>query len=212
MTACCDDCGTETARDARFRKVLWIALIANVAMFVVEAASSWHADSTALLADAFDFLGDAANYGVSLAAMAMAVVWRSRVALLKGWTMGSYGLLVLAVAAWNVWRGAAPDPAFMAGIGLLALVVNAGVAVLLFAFREGDANMQAVWLCTRNDVIGNLAVLLAAAGVLGTGTPWPDIAVATLMAVLGTHAAASVGWRARAELRRHRASRLDHAT
>jgi protein-S-isoprenylcysteine O-methyltransferase Ste14 len=115
--------------------------------------------------------------------------------------MGTYGVVVLLVAAWNVWRGAAPEPAVMAGVGLLALGVNAGVAVLLYAFRDGDANMRAVWLCTRNDVIGNVAVLLAAAGVFGTGTVWPDVGVAALMAVLGIHAAVSVVRRARGELR-----------
>jgi Co/Zn/Cd efflux system component len=135
----------------------------------------------------------------------MAAVWRSRVALAKGLTMGAYGVLVLSVAAWNVWRGATPEPGVMAGIGVLALAANAGVAVLLYAFREGDANMRAVWLCTRNDVVGNIAVLLAAAGVFGTGSAWPDIAVATLMAVLGIHAAVSVVRRARVELRSHSA-------
>jgi Co/Zn/Cd efflux system component len=191
--------------------VLWIALVLNASMFVVEAGASWRAESTALLADAVDFLGDAANYGVSLAALAAAAVWRSRVALLKGWTMGLYGAGVLLAAAWNVWYGATPAPVTMAAVAALALVVNLGVAALLYAFRDGDANMRSVWLCSRNDAIGNLAVMLAAAGVFGTGSLWPDIVVAVLLAVLGVKAGIAVVRQARAELRQQREMELSHA-
>ena len=167
MTACCEGgCDSlQPGTSRRFRRVLWIALIANAAMFFVEAGASWTAQSSALLADAVDFLGDAANYGVSLAALAAVAVWRSRVALAKGWTMAAYGVAVLVVAGWNVWRGASPEPMTMALVAFLALVVNGTVAALLYAFREGDANMRSVWLCSRNDAIGNVAVILAAAGV-----------------------------------------------
>jgi len=202
MSDCCQHagCNADAPRTRRFRTVLWIALIANAAMFVIEAGASWRAESSALLADAVDFLGDSANYAVSLLALAAGAVWRSRVALLKGWTMAGYGVAVLAVAAWNVWRGAAPEPATMAAIGFAALVVNVAVAALLYAFRDGDANMRSVWLCSRNDAIGNVAVMLAAAGVFGTGTIWPDIAVAGLLAVLGLTAARSVIRQAQMEL------------
>jgi Co/Zn/Cd efflux system component len=191
--------------------VLWIALVLNAAMFVVEAGASWSAESTALLADAIDFLGDAANYGVSLVALTAAAVWRSRVALLKGWTMGLYGAGVLLAAAWNVWHGASPEPITMAAIAAVALVVNLGVAALLYAFRDGDANMRSVWLCSRNDAIGNLAVMLAAAGVFGTGSLWPDIGVAVLLAVLGVQGGIAVVRQARAELRQQREMELSHA-
>jgi len=203
MSGCCEGgCAPLSAGTSRrFKRALWIALIANAAMFLVEAGASWRAESTALLADAVDFLGDAANYAVSLLALAMGTVWRSRVALAKGWTMAGYGVVVLAAAAWNVWRGAQPEAATMAGVGLLALLVNVSVAVLLYAFREGDANMRSVWLCSRNDAIGNVAVMAAAAGVFGTGTLWPDVAVAVLLAVLSLAAARSVITHARAELR-----------
>jgi Co/Zn/Cd efflux system component len=186
MSGCCSDgCATiPPSRDGRFRRALWIALFANGVMFLVEVATSWQAESTALLADAVDFLGDAANYGVSLLALAAGAVWRSRVALAKGWTMGLYGLIVLTAALWNVVRGANPEPVAMASIAVLALAVNFVVAVLLYRFRAGDANMQSVWLCSRNDAIGNVAVMLAAAGVFGTGTLWPDVAVAALLAAL----------------------------
>ncbi len=202
MSACCHDagCSAGAPRSRRFRTVLWIALIANFAMFVVEAGASWRAESTSLLADAADFLGDSANYALSLAALAAGGLWRSRAALVKGWSMGVYGVAVLLVAAWHVWRGASPEPMTMATVGFAALLVNVGVAVMLYAFRDGDANMRSVWLCSRNDAIGNVAVMLAAAGVFGTGTLWPDIAVAALLAVLGLTASRSVIRQARGEL------------
>ena len=178
----------------------WIALCSNVAMFIVEIVASWKAESTALMADAVDFLGDAINYGVSLAALAAGALWRSRVALAKGWGMGIYGVAVLLVAGWNVLRGASPDPSTMALVAMLALLVNVGAAILLYAFRDGDANMRSVWLCSRNDAIGNAAVMLAAAGVFGTGTLWPDVGVAVLLAMLGLWAAKDVVGRARIEL------------
>lgn len=186
--------------DGRFRRALWIALLANAAMFLVEVVAWWQADSTALLADAVDFLGDAANYGISLLALAAGAVWRSRVALAKGWTMAAYGTVVIGAAAWNVARGADPEPLTMASVAVLALAVNFGVAVLLYRFRTGDANMQSVWLCSRNDAIGNVAVLLAAAGVFGTGTLWPDVAVAVILALLALSAARRVIGQARREL------------
>lgn len=209
MTECCgNDCQVPASRSVRFRRVLWIALVANAAMFVIEASASLRAESTALLADAIDFLGDSANYGVSLAALAAGAIWRSRVAWLKGWTMGIYGIGVLLVAAWNVYRGATPQPVTMAVIGLLALAVNGAVAAILYAFREGDANMRSVWLCSRNDAIGNIAVMLAAAGVFGTGTLWPDVGVAVLFAALSITAARSVIAQARRELKMHGQSPL----
>jgi Co/Zn/Cd efflux system component len=187
--------------------VLWIALVANASMFFVEAAASWHAQSSALLADAIDFLGDSANYAVSLGALALAATWHSRVALLKGWTMTAYGVAVLGIALVNVWRGFIPDPVTMAGIAGLALAVNVAVALLLYAFRHGDANMRSVWLCSRNDAIGNVAVLLAAGGVLGTGTLWPDVAVAFVLGALGVSGGRAVVTQARMELRRHIANK-----
>jgi Co/Zn/Cd efflux system component len=208
MSQCCDTgCGTPPRpRDHGFRRVLWIALAANAVMFVVEAGASWSAESTALLADAADFLGDTANYGVSLLALAAGTVWRSRVGLAKGWTMAGYGTLVLAAMAWNVWRGATPEPATMAVVATLALAVNVCVALLLYAFRDGDANMRSVWLCSRNDAIGNVAVLVAAAGVFGTGSLWPDVAVAAILGTLGISAGRSVVIHARDELRTQRAA------
>ena len=186
--------------DRRYRCILWIALVVNATMFGVELASGLHADSVSLLADAVDFLGDAGNYAVSLFVLALAPVWRSRTAMLKGVTMGSYGIFVLAQAAWHAATSTVPEAATMGTIGFLALAANLGIAILLFAYRNGDANMRSVWLCTRNDAIGNVAVMLAALGVSGTGSGWPDILVAAVMGILGLFAARSVISQAHGEL------------
>ncbi|HEX6157872.1 MAG TPA: cation transporter [Burkholderiales bacterium] len=193
-------CPPPPSADASYRKVLWIALVANLAMFAVELLASIWSGSTALAADAADFLGDSANYALSLGAIALGGAWLSRVALLKGIAMSLYGVAVLAYAAWRAWLGVPPEPITMGVVGLLALAVNFGVGALLFRFRDGDANMRSVWLCTRNDVIANIAVLIAAAGVFGTGTIWPDVAVAAMLAVLGLSSGRIVIRQARAEL------------
>ena len=197
--ACCQT--PPPPSNAPYRRVLWIALIANLVMFAVELAASFWSGSSALAADAADFLGDSANYALSLGAIAMGGAWVSRVALLKGTAMAGYGVAVLGYAAWRAWLGVPPEPLTMGVVGLMALAVNAGVAALLFRFREGDANMRSVWLCTRNDVIANFAVLAAAAGVSGTGSVWPDIAVAAILAALGLSSGRVVIRQARLELR-----------
>lgn len=184
----------------RYRRILWAALLLNATMFVVELAGSQRADSLSLMADAIDFAGDALNYGVSLAVLGAALVWRARAAWVKAWTMMGFGAFVLGRAVWSLWFGAVPEPLTMGLIGTLALAVNVGVAAMLYAFREGDANMRSVWLCSRNDAIGNLAVMGAALGVAGTGTAWPDLAVATLMAALALQGGLAVRRQARDEL------------
>lgn len=187
---CCP--AADPAVDLHYRRVLWIALAVNAAMFLVEIAAGLQSQSAALLADAVDFFGDAANYGVSLAVLAMLPVWRSRAALLKGLTMGALGVFVLAKAAWNAKTGVLPESMTMGAVGFVALVANVSVAVILYRYRAGDANMRSVWLCSRNDAIGNTAVMLAALGVFGTGSGWPDIAVAAIMGTLAIIAATSV--------------------
>jgi cation diffusion facilitator family transporter len=195
---------------ARYRKILWIALIVNLFMFVVEVVAGWNAGSLALLADAVDFAGDATNYAVSLAVLASALAWRARAAVLKAFSMMAFGLFVLGAALWSVWNGEAPQATTMGAVAIAALLANLGVAWLLYAFREGDANMRSVWLCSRNDAIGNVAVLLAALGVFGTGKAWPDLIVASFMGGLSLHGGWTVIKQASAELR-HGDSAMEEA-
>ena len=200
----------DAARSPAYRRVLWFALLVNAAMFIVEVGAGWQAGSTALLADAVDFFGDAANYGVSLAVLGMSVRWRAGTALLKGASMGLFGAGVLAMAAWRAASGQTPEPVTMGVVGALALAANVAVAAALYAWREGDANMRSVWLCSRNDALGNLAVLAAALGVAGTGTRWPDLAVAAVMGLLALSAAFDVVRQARGELRQADAAAVLH--
>jgi len=186
MSAHCDHhhADDKSASSPRYRKILWLALIINLAMFFVEIGAGFKSGSTSLMADAIDFFGDAANYGVSIAVLSAGLALRSRAALLKGACMIGFGLFVLVRAVWMYTQGGTPEALTMGSIGLLALVANVAVAAMLYAYREGDANMRSVWLCSRNDAIGNIAVMLAALGVAGTSSAWPDLLVASGMAVL----------------------------
>ena len=185
----------------RYSRILWIALVVNATMFFVELAGGYRSGSVSLLADAIDFAGDAANYAVSLAVLAASLSWRARAAQLKAVCMIGFGLFVMGRAAWGAWTGAvAPDASTMGVISVLALVANIAVAWMLYAFREGDANMRSVWLCSRNDAMGNLAVMAAALGVAGTRTAWPDLSVAAIMAALALQGGWSVLRQARGEL------------
>lgn len=197
--ACCPPPARAGTRS--YRRVLVVALAINALMFAIELGAGWRAGSASLMADALDFAGDAANYAISLAVLSAATAWRARVALAKALSMAAFGIGVLAHAAWLAWSGSPPEATTMGLVGALALLANLAVAVLLYAFRDGDANMRSVWLCTRNDVLGNLAVLLAAVGVFGSGHAWPDLVVAALMAALAVSAAIEVARRARDELR-----------
>ena len=200
----CNHCASEAvsrATDMRWRKALWVALAVNGAMFAVELGAGFMADSKSLQADALDFFSDAANYAISLGVAGLALAWRARAALFKGLTLLLLGAYVIGTAVLAALQGSAPEPFLMGGIGVAALVANVTVAIMLFRWRAGDANMQSVWICSRNDAIANIAVVAAALGVFGTGTRWPDLVVAGLMAALSF----SGGWRivrlAAAELR-----------
>jgi len=182
--ACCNGPGSAGPAGGRYRRVLWIALALNGAMFLVEAASGLFAGSVALQADALDFLGDAATYGLTLFVFAMPIRWRAGAALVKGTSMGLFGLWVIGSTVYALAAGGLPGAAVMGSVGALALVVNLLCAGLLYRFRDGDSNMRSVWLCSRNDAIGNLAVLAAAWGVFALGQAWPDLIVAAVMAGL----------------------------
>lgn len=202
MSGCgCDSACSTTPPDPGYRRALWVALVLNVLMFGVEIVASVAAHSVSLLADAVDFLGDAGNYGVAIFVLGLAPAWRSRTALWKGWLMVGYGAFVLAKSAWQWAADVVPEPAIMGWVSLLALAVNVGVAALLFAHRQGDAQARSVWLCSRNDALGNVAVMGAAAGVWATGHGWPDIAVALVLAGLALSSGTSVVRHALRELR-----------
>ena len=189
-----------TAPSAGFRKALWFALVVNVVMFAVEGIASLQSGSVSLMADAIDFFGDSANYILSLSVLSMGMLWRSRAAWVKGVTMTLFGLVVWARALWLMQTGTVPEPLTMGLVGILALVANVSVALVLYRFREGDSDMRSVWLCSRNDAIGNLAVMAAALGVFGTGSAWPDLAVAAIMGTLAVTAGISVIRHARSDM------------
>lgn len=184
----CNSCAADNAASTNspaWRRALWIALAVNAVMFAAELAAGIMGGSKALQADALDFLGDAANYAISLGVAGLALGWRARAALVKGATIFGFGLYVLLSALWAVSQGTVPHAEVMGAVGFVALLANGGVALMLYRFRTGDANMRSVWICSRNDAIGNIAVLLAALGVLGTGDGWPDLIVAAILATLG---------------------------
>ena len=196
MDECCAppplDLGGPKKQDDAYRRVLWMVLAINAAMFAVEVIAGLVAGSAALQADALDFLGDAANYAISLLVVGMALRYRASAALAKGATMAAFGLWVITTVVWHAVHGTLPSALTMGTVGGAALVANVASFGLLWAYRHGDANMRSAWICTRNDVLGNLAVLLAALGVFGTGTGWPDIVVAAIMALLAIQGAALV--------------------
>lgn len=202
MSGCsCSHSNTSGATSARYRRILWVALAINLGMFLVEIGAGLHAGSVSLLSDSLDFFGDAANYGVSLWVLGLGVAMRARASLAKAVTMGSFGVFILSMAVANFVEGSVPDAPTMGVVGVIALLANLLVATLLYAYREGDSNMRSVWLCSRNDALGNLAVMLAALGVFGTGSGWPDLIVAALMALLSISAAVQIIRHARQELR-----------
>jgi Co/Zn/Cd efflux system component len=189
--SCCE-CANDRAPDDDpiWRRALWIALSINAAMFAAEIIAGFAAGSQALRADALDFLGDAANYAISLGVAGSALAWRARAALVKGATLGLLGLYILVSTLVALWSGRLPHAEVMGLVGVVALIANGGVALMLYRYRGGDANRRSVWICSRNDAIGNIAVVAAALGVFGTGTAWPDLIVAGIMAALGI----SGGW------------------
>jgi Co/Zn/Cd efflux system component len=199
---CCHDCLNDDPLrgDPTYRRVLWIVLAINALMFAVEIGAGLAAGSASLQADALDFLGDAGNYAISLFVVGMALRYRAMAALAKGSTMAVFGLWVLSIAGWHAWHGTLPQAFTMGAVGFAALAANAASFGLLWSHRAGDANMRSAWICTRNDVLGNLAVLLAALGVFGTGTGWPDVLVAAIMASLALQGAFTVIRQGRIEL------------
>ncbi|WP_029012104.1 cation transporter [Niveispirillum irakense] len=201
MSASCCPTPTNGPASPAYRRVLWAALLINGGMFALEMMAGLQSGSVALKADAADFFSDATNYGISLFVLGAALRVRSGAALFKGLSMGAIGLFVAVQSLLNALSGRIPEAETMGWVGALALAANVGTAIMLYAWREGDANMRSVWLCSRNDALGNIAVMLAALGVFGTQTGWPDIAVALIMAWLAISAAWQISRQSLHEIR-----------
>ena len=202
--SCCDDDHCASAKplnSPKWRHALWIAFGVNAGFFLAEIIAGVAAGSAALQADALDFFGDAATYAISLGVAGLALTWRARAALVKGATLIAFALWVLGATFWHAIHGTLPQAEVMGVIGFAALIANGSVALMLYRFRGGDANMRSVWICSRNGAIGKVAVVLAALGVFGTGTGWPDVIVATIMGGLGLWGGWQITHQAHTELR-----------
>jgi Co/Zn/Cd efflux system component len=180
MSACCDHTD-HNATDPKVRLALIIALIVNIAMFIIEMGGGAFAESVGLQADAIDFLGDSMNYGLSLAVLGMAAAWHTRVAFAKAVAMLAFGLWVWSMIIVHWLAGTVPEAPVMGGIAFLAMLANIFCGVILFRFRGQDANMASVWICTRNDALSNIAVMIAASGVWISDSGIPDLAVGALI-------------------------------
>jgi len=201
MAGCaCDDNLKFDGISSRYRMILWIVIAINGAMFLFETGASLAADSMALRADALDFLGDTLTYGITLVAIGHSLRWRASAAMFKGLTLLLMGLWVLGSTFYRVVVLGAPNEMIMGSVAALAFAANMVSVLLLLRYRDGDANVRSVWLCSRNDAIGNLAVMVAAATVYYTQTQWPDLVVAFLMAMLFLHSASLIIRQARVEL------------
>jgi Co/Zn/Cd efflux system component len=197
---CCGCAATFDGRSVAYRRVLLLVIVMNAVMFVVELAAGYLARSQALQADALDFLGDAATYSITLLVIGRPVAWRAKAAVFKGLSLGALALWVAGSTVWRAFQGGTPELMTMSVIGVLALCVNVSAAALLYRFRDGDANVRSAWLCSRNDAIGNVAVVFAAAGVWATGDSWPDLVVALAMSTLFVHSSIRIVRQARGEL------------
>jgi Co/Zn/Cd efflux system component len=199
-TSCCHG-HVKHETDIRYRRVLWAALAINLGMFFFETGAGFSAGSVALRADALDFLADGVNCAISLSLLLVSFRVRAMAALTKAAAMAILGLWLLIATAWHLASGTLPDAPVMSTVGVAALIANGAILALLTAHRSYDSNIRAVWICTRNDALGNLAVLIAAGGVFGTGRGWPDGLVAAFMASLALWGAWQIVLNATSELR-----------
>lgn len=184
MAGCCDHNVRFEGLSADYKRRLWIVIALNAIMFVVEMSAGHIAKSQALQADALDFLGDALTYGISLAVIGSSIRVRTTAALAKGISLLLMGIWVFGSTAYQVFAVGVPTAQIMGIVGFAALLTNLASVALLVRYKDGDANVRSVWLCSRNDAIGNVAVMFAALGVWGTSTGWPDLIVAGIMAGL----------------------------
>ncbi len=201
MAGCCGHEARFDGMSATYKRRLWIVIAINAGMFAVEMGAGQMAGSQALKADALDFLGDALTYGISLAVIGASLRTRALAALAKGISLLLMGLWVFGSTIYNVFVLGVPQAEVMGIIGFMALAANVTSVLLLAAYKDGDANVRSVWLCSRNDAIGNVAVMIAALGVWGTATGWPDLIVAGIMAGLFLNSAWQILVQAIAERR-----------
>ncbi|MGH7927117.1 MAG: cation diffusion facilitator family transporter [Candidatus Binatia bacterium] len=202
MDACCQAKEQELSiLRGKQKSVLTLVLVINVVLFVVEAAAGLLANSTALLADSLDMLGDSLVYAFSLYVLWRSAQWKATAALFKGAIMALFGIAVLIEAIYKVMAGVIPVAEVMGLIGLVVLLGNGLCFLLLFRHRSDDLNMRSTWLCSRNDIIANLSVLMAAAAVKLFDSGWPDIVVGAAIAVLFLRSAFTVLHESFAELR-----------
>lgn len=202
MTSCHDHCNSDEQSDVsvEYRKVLWICLVANAVMFIAQMIASYAAHSVSLLANSADFFSDAANYGISLYVLNLSLRQKAKASLFKGISLGLVGVWVAFEALHHALTPELPKPLLMTIISMVALAVNVGCAVLLYKYRGGDSNRESVWICSRNDAIGNIAVMIAAAGVFASSTIWPDIIVAAILGWLALSGAVRIIKSAKKEL------------
>ena len=201
MAGCCGYDTKFEGLSAGYKRRLWLVIALNATMFVVEMTAGHLAKSQALQADALDFLGDALTYGISLAVIGASIQVRTNAALAKGISLLLMGLWVFGSTVYRIFYVGVPEAQIMGGIGLLALLSNLASVLLLVRYKDGDANVRSVWLCSRNDAIGNVAVMFAALGVWGTSSGWPDLVVAMIMAGLFLSSAFQIIRQALAERR-----------
>jgi cation diffusion facilitator family transporter len=203
--ACCDDsaCVVGQLQARQSRTLKWVLAI-NGVMFGVEFSAGLAAGSVALMADSLDMLGDALVYALSLYAVRRGTRWKAGAALVKGLVMAAFGVFVLAQLAYRIGHAVPPETGLMGGIGALALAANLVCLRLLTRHRNEDINMRSVWLCSRNDIIANVAVLVAAGLVLVTQQAWPDWLVGLGIAALFLHSAWRVLGQAMGQLRSDR--------
>ncbi|MEP0324821.1 cation transporter [Bauldia litoralis] len=201
MSGCCNHDVTFDGLSAGYRRRLVAVIAINAAMFVVEVIAGQLSGSQALKADALDFFADSVTYGASLFVIGMSLRVRASVAFAKGISLMAMGLWVLGTTLYRVFYIGVPEAEVMGIIGFLALAANVASVLLLMSYRDGDANVRSVWLCSRNDAIGNVAVMIAALGVWGTATGWPDLVVAGIMATLFLNSAIKILVQSRAEMR-----------
>lgn len=201
MAGCCGHEARFDGMSAAYKRRLWVVIAINAGMFAVEMGAGQMAGSQALKADALDFLGDALTYGISLAVIGASLSTRALAALAKGISLLLMGLWVFGSTLYHVFVLGVPQAEVMGVIGFMALAANVTSVLLLAAYKDGDANVRSVWLCSRNDAIGNVAVMIAALGVWGTASGWPDLIVAGIMAGLFLNSAWQILVQAIAERR-----------